>query len=116
MAGTLPLFSQVWLLGCRPVNGEEHRQHIAGSVAGALVVEAVGGGQAGPLGVAAAAHQGGHAVSIKRPRLAEVHKVQNNLLTCAPQARAQPVMWQQRGCGMHRLEHHRVACKQPSQA
>lgn len=64
------------------MNGEEHRQHIAGSVAGALVVEAVGGGQAGPVGVAAAAHQGGHAVPVQRPGLAEVHKVQYHLLTC----------------------------------
>ena len=120
MAGALLLFRQVWLQGCRPVNGEEHRQHIAGSVAGAFVVEAVGGGQAGPLGVAAATHQGGHAVPVQRPRLAEVHKVQHNLLTCETQAE-QPVMWHQQVCGMHRIGHHPVICKQqaeeqPSQA
>ena len=67
---------------CIPMNGEEHRQHIAGSVAGAFVVEAAVGGEAGPVGLGAAAHQGGHAMPVQRPRLAEVHKVQHHLLTC----------------------------------
>ena len=71
-----------WRMGDPPVNGEQHRQHIAGSVAGALVVEAVGGGQAGPLGVGAAAHQGGHSMPVQGPSLAEIDKVEHHILTC----------------------------------
>lgn len=50
-------------------------------MARALVVKAVGGGQARPLGVAYAAQQGGHAASVQRPGFAEVHKVQDHPLT-----------------------------------
>ena len=50
-------------------------------MAGALVVEAVAGGQARPVGLACAAHQGGHATSVQRPGFAEVHKVQDHPLT-----------------------------------
>lgn len=55
-------------------------------MARAFVVEAVGGGEAGPTGVGAAAHQGGHAVPVQRPCLAEIDKVQYHLLTCTPEA------------------------------
>ena len=58
-------------------------------MAGAFVVEAVGGGEAGPVGVGAATHQGGHAMPVQRPCLAEVHKVQHYLLTCTSEAEHQ---------------------------
>ena len=65
-----------------PVSSEQDRQHVAGPVARALVVEAVARRQARPLRLAAAAHQRGHAMPVQRPRLAEVHKVEHHLLAC----------------------------------
>ena len=54
-------------------------------MAGAFVVEAVGGGETGPIGVSATAHQGGHTMPVQRPCLAEIDKTQHQLLTCRPE-------------------------------